>query len=511
MAAGKDPFHLSGQVLDGQFRVDSVVGEGGFSAVYKGFHLGLEEPIAIKCLKLPTTVGAAMMESFLRRFRDESKLLYRLSQGNLNIVRSIASGTVAQDGQAIPYMVLEWLEGVSLGEDFDERRARGAGARSLSEVMGLFEHAADALAYAHAQGVIHRDLNPGNLFLARRREGGVRMKVLDFGVAKVVSDHALELGPRAPTLGQIRIFSPGYAAPEQFDATIAPASPATDVYAFALILTEALLGRPVVEGVTLGDYFKQTLTPTFVRTPRALGAGVGEAVEAVFARALSLDPSERPADVGRLWAELQQAARGPGARDPHPTVRQIVPPSAGPASQEEPIPSTDPQLGEASTLPAAIKVPGPPAPAPAAPGGTSLANLKSTVRMASPPPPGPSRSTAPLLQGAAMPPPAGTPSFQSQSIRAYGGPVEPLSSDQVPAPPAAPSPAPAQPPPPAVAVPPAGATRVPTVKIERASLPAPGEVTPRRTSLLVLGLAVFFGVLLIGGAILALLVWRQRA
>ena len=90
-----DPFGLVGQVLDGQFRVDTLVGEGGFSAVYRGHHLGLNEPIAIKSLKLPSSLDGSLVDTFVQRFRDESRILYRLSQGNLHIVRSIAAGTTA--------------------------------------------------------------------------------------------------------------------------------------------------------------------------------------------------------------------------------------------------------------------------------------------------------------------------------------------------------------------------------------------------------------------------------
>jgi len=109
-----DPFGVIGSVIDGQFRVDQWVGEGGFSSVYKGFHLGLQEPIAIKCLKLPQSLGREVIEQFQNRFRDESRIAYRLSQGNLHIVRSITSGTTTSpSGQVIPYMVLEWLEGMT--------------------------------------------------------------------------------------------------------------------------------------------------------------------------------------------------------------------------------------------------------------------------------------------------------------------------------------------------------------------------------------------------------------
>src|SRR5215472_9959109 len=109
---GDDPFGLTGQVIEAQYRVDEPIGEGGFSVVYKGLHLGLNEPVAIKCLKLQAqpALDSTMIESFLNRFRDESRILYRLSQGNLDIVRAISSGSTVSPvlNAFIPYMVLEW-------------------------------------------------------------------------------------------------------------------------------------------------------------------------------------------------------------------------------------------------------------------------------------------------------------------------------------------------------------------------------------------------------------------
>ena len=122
-----DPFGLIGQIIDGQLRVDKVIGEGGFSIVYKGEHLGLGEPIAIKCLKLPRKLDPKLADAFGKRFKDEGRLLYRLSQGSLYIVRSITSGTciATSTGMLVPYMALEWLDGHSLVQEFRERRARG--------------------------------------------------------------------------------------------------------------------------------------------------------------------------------------------------------------------------------------------------------------------------------------------------------------------------------------------------------------------------------------------------
>jgi serine/threonine protein kinase len=139
-----DPFGIIGQVLDSQFRVDRLVGEGGFSAVYRGHHLGLDEPIAIKCLKLPPSLARPLVDQFVKRFRDESRILYRLSQGNLNIVRSIAGGTWQSPvGILVPFMILEWMEGRSLANEFTIRRTVGKQGRSLDEVLKVFESAAD--------------------------------------------------------------------------------------------------------------------------------------------------------------------------------------------------------------------------------------------------------------------------------------------------------------------------------------------------------------------------------
>jgi serine/threonine protein kinase len=87
-----DSFGLSGRVID-QLRFEEAVGEGGFSLVYRGHHTGLDEPVAIKCLKLPQTLEPDLVEQFILRFRAECKICYRLSQGSLDIVRSVTSGT----------------------------------------------------------------------------------------------------------------------------------------------------------------------------------------------------------------------------------------------------------------------------------------------------------------------------------------------------------------------------------------------------------------------------------
>ena len=302
-----DPFGIIGQVLDSQFRVDRLVGEGGFSAVYRGHHLGLDEPIAIKCLKLPASLSQPLVDQFARRFRDESRILYRLSQGNLNIVRSIAGGTWQSPyGLLIPFMVLEWMDGRSLANEFTIRRTVGKQGRPLAELLTVFESAADGISYAHSQGVIHRDLNPGNFFFTNTPQGQ-RLKVLDFGVAKILDDSTLNI-ERNQTVGQIRIFAPAYGSPEQFDDSLGKASAASDVYAFALILLEALRDRAVNDGQHLGEFAQKAIDPNVRPTPQSLGIDVPPEVELIFARATRLHPQERWQSVSEFWNALTHAA-----------------------------------------------------------------------------------------------------------------------------------------------------------------------------------------------------------
>jgi serine/threonine protein kinase len=369
---------LTGQVLDGQYRVEAYVGEGHFSVVYNGRHLGLDEPIAIKCLKLDHRVDAALVTSFVAHFRDESRIQYRLSQGSLNICRSIASGTFAAPatGETVPYTVLEWLDGVNLAQDLRVRREAGHRGRSLEDVLRLLGTAAEGVGYAHAQGVVHRDLQPSNLFLARTRDG-LRTKVLDFGVAKVVSDHAMELGARSDMAARLRLFHPLYGAPEQWNERIGPIGPWTDVYAFALIAVEMLCDRPAMGTGTETDLAGRATTASWRPTPRALGVDVGPRVEDVFVRALQVAPDARFGSLAEMWTALERAALHvaprrlagtvPGTHGPLPDTTLTpadgpVQSAVSPFAQTQPSHPTDPSLQGRS----------PSAPPPARPGVGTL-------------------------------------------------------------------------------------------------------------------------------------------
>jgi serine/threonine protein kinase len=379
--AGTDPFGLVDQLLDEQFRVDKFVGEGGFSLVYKGLHLGLEEAIAIKCLKLPKVMGTAMVDSFVRRFREESRLHYRLSQGNLHIARTIASGTTLAPatGALVPYMVLEWLDGRSLAADFEVRRAYGDRGRRLEDMVKLIDSAAEALAFAHSIGVAHRDVNPGNIFLAETREG-VTAKVLDFGVAKVMRDEVLSLGPRAQTVGSMRIFSPVYGAPEQFDDKLGPAGPWTDVYALALILVEGMRDQVVMTAENVGDIAVRAIDRSSRPTPRALGLSVSDEVEEVFVDALQVEPTLRFQDAGQFWSRLKSALRHARSDLPPSTRKDFTPPPPADA----PSPPVPIHVNAAPLMPV-VTQPLPARPAHGSHGGVKPSQVPPHVPTAPPP------------------------------------------------------------------------------------------------------------------------------
>lgn len=301
-----DPLSLVGEVLDRTYRIDSLVGEGGFGVVYRAMHLGFDEPVAVKCLKIPGALSPQTREAFLRKFREEGKLLFQLSKDSLGIVRSLAVGdTVTPAGIWAPFFVLEWLDGESLAQALSVRRAQGFRGRPLAEVMRWLRQPAQALAHAHDRRVAHRDIKPANLFVLRHDGSTLpTLKVLDFGIAKVMGE-----GPagNAATKTGFTSFTPQYAAPEQFDPRIGPTGPWTDVYSFALVVIEMLTDRLPVQGDDAISLMKSTLDPQVRPTPRALGLEVAEPVERVFARALSVEPGLRFADIGGFWEALETA------------------------------------------------------------------------------------------------------------------------------------------------------------------------------------------------------------
>jgi serine/threonine-protein kinase len=334
-----DPLEIIGDLVDGQFRVDAFVGFGDLSVVYRGFHVGVEANVAIKFLELPTTLDDALVAPLIRSFREGTKLHYRLARGHMHIAQSIGSGqTIApRTGASLPYLVREWLDGESLNHNFSDRRARHAGGRTIAEAVDLFRGAMEGLAYAHRQGVAHLALNPSNLFLAQQGPE-TRLKILDFGVAHAMNEHAAPIRARKSSPHQatgLRILVPAYAAPEQLDAAIGQEGTWTDVYAMALLFVEALTDQPM-----FGDApppLDQKLRPSMRRI--SLPANLDERMAAVLSRALLFAPRERHASAGIFWKDLSEALRT--SRHALPKVAQALPHRSIPVVRR---PSTAPKM-----------------------------------------------------------------------------------------------------------------------------------------------------------------------
>ena len=226
-----DPFGLCGETIQGKYRINAVVGTGGFGVVYRGVHTGFGEPIAVKCLKLPSELDESERDELLTRLQDEGRVLHRLSRLSSGIVQALDVGAVTTPkGQWVPYLVLEWLEGETLAEHLRGRRENDDAPYKLERAVRLLEPAARALAVAHRQKVAHRDVKPENLVLMRV-SGEQTIKVLDFGIAKVLTQHSTFTAAPAATQKNPTAFTPGYGAPEQFNKKRGATGPWTDVFA----------------------------------------------------------------------------------------------------------------------------------------------------------------------------------------------------------------------------------------------------------------------------------------
>jgi serine/threonine-protein kinase len=212
------PVVATGQRL-GPYRILRPLGEGGMGTVYLAEREDVGAPVAIKLVRGGPHVP---------RFQHERRILARLHHPN--IARFLDAGVTDDD---TPYVVLEFVDGQPIDAYCDARRL------PVAERLRLFAEAGRAVQYAHQNFVVHRDLKPSNILVTEDDDGRPQVKLLDFGIAKLISDDALD----APGLTRtgMRVLTPEYAAPEQVRGE--PISAATDVYALGVLLYELLTGQ----------------------------------------------------------------------------------------------------------------------------------------------------------------------------------------------------------------------------------------------------------------------------
>ncbi len=218
-----------GEVLAGKYRIVRAIGEGGMGVVYEAIHTRIEQRVAIKML-LPEVLDVPDVVS---RFEREARAAGKLRSENTTRVLDV---DVSEAG--LPYMVMEFLDGSDLGKILEQ-----TGALGIVEAVDFVLQACNAMAEAHAAGVIHRDLKPSNLFVTVVN-GARRVKVLDFGISKLENDTEARV-----TATQAVVGTPLYMSPEQVRSA-KHVDARTDIWALGIILYELIAGRTPFEGST---------------------------------------------------------------------------------------------------------------------------------------------------------------------------------------------------------------------------------------------------------------------
>ena len=282
------PTELVGRTIR-PYQVLEKIGQGGMATVYKGFHAELDRYVALKVLTeaLPTT------PELIQRFQREAKTIAALRHPN--IVQVYDFGPL--DGSH--YLAMEYVAGSDLGAEMRRRREAGK-PFGREEILHLLGQVAGALDYAHGQGVVHRDVKPGNVLLTA--EG--QPILTDFGLATLRRTRATMV----TTIGQNVLGTPEYTAPEQaMDAQAASAQ--SDIYSLGCILYELVTGHLPFEGDSALSIALLAISsdPT---PPRAHAPDLPAAVEEVILRALDKEPGRRFATAGALVEALHRAWEG---------------------------------------------------------------------------------------------------------------------------------------------------------------------------------------------------------
>lgn len=303
-----------GQML-GRYEIRGLLGEGAMGRVYRAYDPVLAREVAIKSLQHAWDPDAAALGQ--RRFEREARLLATLNHPNVAAIY----GWEAAGGA--PHLVLELVEGRTLAQ----RLAKGP--LSQADAVKVALQIASALEEAHRKGVVHRDLKPANVAL----DDALRVKVLDFGIARMAARAQPPAGEPASTDEHVVLGTAPYMSPEQVRGE--PADTPTDVWAFGCVLYETLVGRRLFQGAAAAEVMAAVLRDPIDWT--ALPAGTAPALRRLLRRCLRRDPKERLRDIGDAAIELQE-------------LDQDDLPAAAPA----PARSTTPWLAAAATAAAGV-------------------------------------------------------------------------------------------------------------------------------------------------------------
>ncbi|MDQ3454831.1 MAG: Stk1 family PASTA domain-containing Ser/Thr kinase [Actinomycetota bacterium] len=301
---------MRGVVLEGRYRIDERLAEGGMSTVYAGVDLRLDRRVAIKVM----TPSLGGNQAFVDRFTREARAAARLS--HINVVSVFDQGT---DGTHA-FLVMELVQGHTLRDLLVER-----GRLSPAEALAVLEPVLAGLTAAHRTGLVHRDIKPENVLIS---QDGV-VKVADFGLARAVA-----AGSAATRSGDVLIGTVAYLSPEQVES--GTATPRSDVYSAGILLYEMLTGAPPYSGETAISIAYRHVHSD-VPSPSLVTPDLPPALDALTVAATRRAPSARPLDAGSFLAELWdvrtdlgldrvpvplgQRRRGTGTATAHGTAR----------------------------------------------------------------------------------------------------------------------------------------------------------------------------------------------
>ncbi|MEM1415712.1 MAG: serine/threonine-protein kinase [Myxococcota bacterium] len=338
--ADANPDPLVGRVVAGRYRVDARLASGGMGVVYRAEQQPLGRPVALKVLKTPG--DGQLLSQFTERFLLEAASMARLQHPNTVVIHDYG-----QDGGVL-YFTMEFLDGETLTQ-----RVRRRGPMEPEDAIHVATQIASSLGDAHATGLVHRDLKPGNVMLIERGGDRLFVKVLDFGLVKLVHGDAKQ----QLTQSGIILGSPRYMAPEQVRGM--PLDSRADIYAFGCLLCFLLTARPPFPA---GGPFEAMRAHVYEDPPSLRDLDphciAGERLEAVIQRCLRKSPDERFATMSQVADALRHAALAPrlsneGAFDLQ--VTSVRPESAAKKPAASAPQSTTP-LGQ---VPVPAKVPNP--------------------------------------------------------------------------------------------------------------------------------------------------------